>query len=376
MDVVWFAEIKWDYLRTRKQQLILRRPRGLDLLFFEPFVRGRENRHDLRTVDGIRVVTIPFLKSVPSGAARSALNLPAARRLVDAAARARVRAHLRRAGVRPDGSVFILSNVYAIRVATEFGARRLVYDCNDAHADFPGLPAWTRGYQEETLRCANRVIVSSRRLRDDAVRVRGDDRDLFVIGNGVDHAAFRAALSLRALEPRPRPRIGYLGAIAPWFDFELVGAVARSHPAWDFELVGPVLAGAETALERLASLSNVTVKSAVSHDEVPAVLAGFDVGTIPFRLSTLTAGVNPNKLYEYLAAGLPVVSTPFSDDVVAEPGLVARAPDEGSFAAACEQMLAPRAAGERAARAARASEMAAAHDWNRIAHEFWACACG
>ena len=108
---------------------------------------------------------------------------------------------------------------------------------------------------------------------------------------------------------------------------------------------------------------------------MPRVLAGFDVGLIPFRLNALTAGVNPNKLYEYLAAGVPVVSTPFSPDVAADVDAVALAPDAAGFVAACERYLS-RSDDARAHMQARASETAAAHDWSRIAGEFWAYACG
>jgi glycosyltransferase involved in cell wall biosynthesis len=252
-----------------------------------------------------------------------------------------------------------------------------VYDCNDAHAEFPGLPRWTRRYQDLTLRRADRVIVSARALRDEAVRVRKSDHDLFLVGNGVDHAAFRRALPLRVRAAGARPRIGYLGAVAPWFDFELVAAVARARPQWEFVVVGPVLAGAGPEVARLAAATNVVVEPAVSHDDVPRVLAGFDVGIIPFRRTALTAGVNPNKLYEYLAAGLPVVATPFSSEVTPERDIVALAADAEAFVAACEVMLAQRH--DEAARArleSRASEVASAHDWDRIAQEFWACACG
>ncbi len=374
MDVVWFAEIKWDYLRTRKQQLIRRRPDHLAVLYLEPFVRGRRNYQHLRDVDGIRVVTVPFIKSVPSGPVRSALDIPLARHLVDASARSRVRGHLRGAGIDPARSVFIISNVFAIDVALGFAPSRLVYDCNDAHADFPGLPRWSRHHQEKTLLRADRVIVSGKVLREDAIRVRGSDRDVRVVGNGVDYGAFRRALEWRGTS-RPRPRIGYLGAIAPWFDFDLVSAAAAARPQWDFVLVGPVLAGADHALSRLAALPNVSVEPAVSHDDVPRVLAGFDVGLIPFQLNALTAGVNPNKMYEYLAAGVPVVSTPFSPDVEIDASVVARAGDAIGFVAACDRFLsAPDK--DRVRTSAHASEVAAVHDWDRIAQEFWAYACG
>jgi len=376
MDVVWFAEIKWDYLRTRKQQLIRRRPDGLRVLFLEPFVRGKTNHYDVRDVDGVRVVTIPFIKNVPSGPGRRILDVPFARAVVDLSARARTRRHLARAGVDPARAVFVISNVFAIDVAASFKPAHLVYDCNDAHADFPGLPAWSRAYQNRTVRRAGRVIVSAQRLREDVVVARGGDRNVFVVGNGVDFAAFHRAVSMRP-RARARPCIGYLGAIAPWFDFALVEAAAVARPQWDFVLVGPVLAGAQAGVEKLSSLANVSVRPAVPHDDVPRVLAAFDVGLIPFRLTTLTAGVNPNKLYEYLAAGLPVVSTPFSPEVKQDTDVVAPAVDAAALVSACDRFLA--VSGDDAGRArmeAKAGSLASAHDWNGIAKEFWARACG
>jgi len=67
IDVVWFAEIKWDYLRTRKQQLIRRKPDDIRLLYLEPYVRGRDNL-GLRAVDdatSMWCATVPFVKAVP-----------------------------------------------------------------------------------------------------------------------------------------------------------------------------------------------------------------------------------------------------------------------------------------------------------------------
>jgi glycosyltransferase involved in cell wall biosynthesis len=373
MQVVWFAEIKWDYLRTRKQQIIRRRPAGVDLVYLEPWVRGRDNPGRLRERDGIRVATIPFIKAVPGGPLRTLLDVPVARDAVDALARRRVAQRLAEAGVRADGATFVISNVYAIRVARAFHSRRLVYDCNDAHADFPGLPGWTRRYLEETFRGADRVVVTSRALREEAVRLRGGGGEVTVVGNGVDFAAFRRGAGAAPEPAGGEVRIGYLGAIAPWFDFGLVEAMARARPAWRFVLVGPVLAGVESELARLRALPNVDLRPAVAHEDVPGVLRGFSVGIIPFRRTPLTAGVNPNKLYEYLAVGLPAVATPFSPEVDADARTVALADGADGFVRACETFAAARAQAQpRAELEARAVEIAAAHDWDRIAAEFWA----
>lgn len=382
MNVVWFAEIKWDYLRTRKQHLVLRRPEGVDVAFFEPFVKGRENRYDLRPVDGIRAATIPLVKSIPGrGTLRSLLDMSSTRRVVDWVGVRRARRHLASANIDARESTFVVSNIYAVQVARALAPRRLVYDCNDAHSDFPGAPGWARAYRDDLFRAADAVVVSAERLRADAIAARGSDTGVHVIGNGVDFASFRRAAEARAHAPSSHDsvRIGYLGAIAPWLDFELVAALARARPLWTFELIGPIVGGVQMDVAALLTLKNVRHQPAVPHERVPEVLLDFTVGMIPFRRTALTAAVNPNKLYEYLAVGLPVVATPFSSEVAhyaraadGAPVAVAVESDAGGLAKACEAFIAARRdASERARLNQRALAIAAAHDWSTIAAEFW-----
>lgn len=385
MNVVWFAEIKWAYLRTRKQQLVLRRPPGVEVVFFEPYVRGRENRYDLRSVDGIHVATIPFVKSIPGrGALRTLVDQAPVRSTIDAVAKRRVRGSLAALGIDPAESVFVISNIYALHVAQSFSPARLVYDCNDAHSDFPGAPSWARAYRDESFRAAHAVVVSAERLRDDAVNARGSSSNVHVVGNGVDFSAFRrvvaeGAQARTSAAKDATVRIGYLGAIAPWLDFELIAAAARARPRWSFDLVGPVLGGVEMDLAQLLTLGNVRHRPAVSHDSVPGVLLDFTVGMIPFRRTSLTAAVNPNKLYEYLAVGLPTVTTPFSPESQHYAGplheaetVVAVANDANELVKACEALAeARRDASIDTRKRARATAIASAHDWRTIAAQFW-----
>jgi glycosyltransferase involved in cell wall biosynthesis len=204
-----------------------------------------------------------------------------------------------------------------------------------------------------------------------------------VVGNGVDFRAFRRAAEALRTDAAPPPddpvRIGYLGAIAPWLDFDLIAAMARARPRWSFDLVGPVLGGVEMDLAALMTLGNVRHRPAVAHERVPEVLVEFTAGMIPFRQTPLTAAVNPNKLYEYLAVGLPTVATPFSPEVghyagAADDGedVVAIAADANEFVKACESFAAARK--DPAARARverRAVAVASAHDWSTIATQFW-----
>ncbi|MGD8412897.1 MAG: glycosyltransferase [Candidatus Latescibacterota bacterium] len=374
MDIVWFAEIKWDYLKTRKQQIIRRKPDDVKLLYLEPFVRGRDNTFELREEGGILRATVPFVKTVPPGQPlRWVLDTGMGRSLVEGHARSRVRRHIRHAGITGADAGIIISNIYAVGAARRVGGRFLLYDCNDAHADFPGMPAWTRNYFEVTCRAADAVFATSQVLFDDVASVRGGDAGCELLGNGVQYRHFERVRELSGWPPPPEPpRIGYLGAIAPWFDFEAVENVARAHPDWEVSLVGPVVLGVEAEIERLAALPNVSHAAAVPYEDVPNVLGTFTLGIIPFRRNALTRGVNPNKMYEYLAMGLPVVATDFSPEVGRYPELVATSGHPDGFVRSCESLVSMAADPARLAEhRGRAVEAAARHDWSAIADRFW-----
>jgi glycosyltransferase involved in cell wall biosynthesis len=373
-DVVWFAEIKWDYLRTRKQQIIRRKPDGVRLLYLEPYLRGRENLglREVDEVDGMWCATVPFLKAIPGGLLRRVADVAAARSVVDATALSWARRIAARAGFDASASAAVTSNVYAAGVVERFGGRFVAYDCNDAHSEFPGMPAWTRRYFERSCQSADMVIATSAALREDIAALRGD-RQIVFLGNGVDVDHFQSERERLGPAPRPSPPcVGYLGAIAPWFDYDAVERLARERPAWRVHLVGPVLPGAAESAERLAQLENVRVDGAVSYERVPEVLRTFTVGLIPFRYDRLTRAVNPNKMYEYLAMGVPVVATKFSAEVQRYPGLVTAVADADEMVVACEQFVAMEADPARLASFREdAHAVAAQNDWGVIATKFW-----
>ena len=172
--------------------------------------------------------------------------------------------------------------------------------------------------------------------------------------------------------PAERPVIGYLGAIAPWLDFGSLEALARAHADWEVRLVGPVLGGADGSLERLTSLPNVTYGEPVPHEEVPSIVSRFTVGVIPFRYDDLTRGVNPNKMYEYLAMGVPVVTTRFSHEVTEYPDVVHATEPGQPFVEACEAFVSARRDNDkRGIIHDRSVQIARDHDWSVIAESFW-----
>jgi GT2 family glycosyltransferase len=134
-----------------------------------------------------------------------------------------------------------------------------------------------------------------------------------LLPNAADFDFFSApCLRSKQLTGIPKPIVGYFGAIASWFDYDLMYRVATSRPQYSFVLIGAL--GLEEAvigkeITRFRHLPNVFLLGHKDYSELPSYLAHFDVCIIPFVINQLTRAADPVKLYEYLSQGKPVVST-------------------------------------------------------------------
>jgi glycosyltransferase involved in cell wall biosynthesis len=135
------------------------------------------------------------------------------------------------------------------------------------------------------------------------------------------------------------PVVGFAGNLmSSKVDFPLLETLARERPDWTLLLIGPVRADAQEALERVLRHENVRWLGPKEYDELPKYVAAFDVGLIPYLANTYTQSCFPLKLYEYLAAGKPVVASGLPELAGREPDVVV-ANDASSFIAAIEASL-------------------------------------
>ncbi len=224
------------------------------------------------------------------------------------------------------------------------GERMVIYHCVDEYAEFSGVPKEVIIRMEQDLiRRADLVFTSAEKLCEERRAL--NPRTHFV-PHGVDVAHFSRALEPSTdvpagLRTLPKPVIGFFGLLADWVDLDMIAALARARPTWSFALVGK----SQTDLSMLQGLPNVHLLGQQPYTSLPGYCRGFDVGLIPFRMNELTLRVNPLKMREYLAAGLPVVSTPLPE-VVRYNGLVRIATNEAGFVQAIEAALAGRSPAE------------------------------
>lgn len=186
---------------------------------------------------------------------------------------------------------------------------KVIYDCMDEHAGFSNTSEELLALEPTLMNRADAVVASSDFLYQKA---RNLNPSVHLIRNAGEFEYFSVKPNYTPIDMAnvKKPIIGYIGAIADWFDMELVYELARDNPQWNFVLVGDTYYSDTSEIEKL---QNVFLLGEKMYPELPAYLHSFDVCLIPFLIKPLTLATNPVKVYEYLSAGKPVVSTPLPE---------------------------------------------------------------
>ena len=250
----------------------------------------------------------------------------------------------------------------ALHMAGRMGECAVVYDITDDWTQLtqrPWLQELTRAQDRALCQKADAVIVCSERLRE---LKEGLTDSLHLIPNGVDAAHYLSVSDVA--QPLPadaagwrHPILGYTGTVHPdRVDLALVEVLARRLPAATIALVGPNQLD-PAMIQRLKALGNVVLTGPKPYARIPDYMRAFDVCITPHLVTPFTESLNPIKLWEYLAAGKPIIATPvagFRD----YPDLVHLASDAEAFVNKLAQALS-----EDASVAVQRREEARRHSW-------------
>jgi UDP-galactopyranose mutase len=334
-DLICLSHLRWNFVFQRPQHL-LGRAAGERRVFFveEPFATDGEPFLEQRTSpEGVRVC-VPHLPD-PNLASPATLEVLA--RLLHAL----VEEH---EIVRP--VVWHYSPMWE-PVFRGVDASAVVYDCMDELSAFRFAPPELLERERSLLRRADLVFTGGRSLWE-AKRDQHPSVHCFPSSVDVEHwrQAREGLPEPVDMADIPHPRLGYAGVIDERLDLDLIREAAARRPDWHWVLVGPVAKIDPASVPRSP---NVHLLGGKEYTELPAYMAHWDVALMPFALNESTRFISPTKTPEYLAAGLPVVSTPVRDVVrtYGEPGLVEIAAAPDSWIAACERALEDRDPGRR-----------------------------
>jgi len=213
------------------------------------------------------------------------------------------------------------------KYATAFHKPRIIYDYVDEIRVFDGDFREMVQDHERLVRESHLVITTADQLYQATRNLRSD---AILCPNGVDYAHFEITRESNKQSPpddlvpiikRGNPVVGYYGALAEWFDYQLVMDLARQRTDLSFVVIGPDYDG--TMHPAFLDLPNVDWLGVKSYETLPNYLAYFDVAMIPFMLNEITHATSPLKLFEYMAGGKPVVVTPMHESIRYDGVLVA-----------------------------------------------------
>ena len=205
--------------------------------------------------------------------------------------------------------ILLISELYLYQLAEFVNYKLLIYRKTDDYQYFKGYPKSLLKKEKELINKADIVFVTAKKIKKDLEL--SYNKKIHYLPNGVESARFTSQNISFPDEFKniPKPRIIYIGTISSWFDKDLIKFCAFQNPKLNFIVIGP----SSINMSDLKSYKNIYILGGIPYDEVPSYLINSDVGIIPLRIDNLSRSINPVKLYEYLAAGLPVVSSFFED---------------------------------------------------------------
>ena len=337
----------WDYDPTSKHHIMKLLSRTNDIVWinYHGTRRPRMTKADVRhCLTAIGRVARGVVQVTPSIVQATPLVIPGATHpLMQKLHEKMVIAQIRKAVRAVDGARVKPLQIWSFAPDVPYIAGRLneecfIYYCVDEHSRFDGVDTERIATAEaETIRRADLTITSSEPLLDSKRAIRSDT---ILMRHGVEYDHFASAW--REVLPCPddiasvpQPVMGFFGVVHHWIDVRLIAAVARLRPQYSFVLIGDCFVD----VSALEALPNVFLLGRRPHAQLPSYCARFSAALMPFERTVMTRNVNPIKMCEYLAAGLPIVSTSLPeaqrlDQVIT----IADTPER--FAAACDDVLA------------------------------------
>jgi UDP-galactopyranose mutase len=324
IDVICFSHLRWNFVYQRPQHLMSRfANQGRVFFIEEPLPTDGDERLDIVEESGNIFVCIPRLHSPQAETAKKIAD-----KLSDLC--------LDRGITR---YIAWFYTPMMVDWSRKLSPLAVVYDCMDELSAFKNAPPQLREQERRLFEKADLVFTGGMSLYE---AKKAQHHSVHGFPSSIDTKHFAKAKAIAYDVPEqasiPHPRIGFVGVIDERSDLELIGAVADLCPDHSFVMVGPVVKIEESSLPRRENIHYLGPKN---YDELPGILSGWDVAMMPFALNESTRYISPTKTPEYLAAGLPVVSTAIADVVrpYGDLGLVNIAATPEEFAVAISEAL-------------------------------------
>lgn len=300
-NIICFSHLRWDFVFQRPQHLLTRLAKNFTIFYIEEPILDTDgdayySYHDR----GDLQVVVPHLSK---GLNHEAITVEL-KGLLD--------------NFMKGKSLASYTFWYYTPMALEFSRKHqpelVVYDCMDELSAFKFAPQSLKELEKELLKKADIVFTGGQSLYE---AKKDQHSNIHPFPSSIDKKHFKSARTIRAALNKPEVKtdgftLGFYGVIDERFDIELIKGIADARPNWQIVLIGPVV---KIDPAQLPTNKNIQYPGSKNYEELPAYLAEWDFALIPFLLNESTKFISPTKTPEYLAAGVPVVSTAIRDVV-------------------------------------------------------------
>lgn len=337
MNVLVFSHLRWNFVFQRPQQLMTRCAREHQVFFWEePHYGARIPQLEIYHSDPNVTVIVPNL---PANLSADHCCRLERQLLADMLADYHI-----------DDRVLWYYTPLALQFSRGLDCEAVVYDCMDELSAFRGAPPGLRFAEAELFRKADLVFTGGKSLYESK---KHQNPSVHCFPSSIDRKFFCTARDFHNdpedQAPIPHPRLGFCGVIDERMDIDLLAGIAALRPDWHFIMLGPVV---KIERSELPANTNIHYLGSKDYRSLPSYFANWDAGLLPFARNESTRFISPTKTPEYLAAGLPVVSTSITDvvDPYGRNGLVHIADSPERFVAEAEKALLSRNAPDRLAK--------------------------
>jgi UDP-galactopyranose mutase len=327
-DLVCYSHLRWGFVYQRPQHLMSRFARERRVFFIEEAERTEAAKASLVTrvceQSGVNVITPLIPRQMEEQRVSGVITKLLAKQF---------------AAERIEDYVAWFYTPMALDLMPPTRPAFVVYDCMDELSLFAGAPSELVAKEQDLFRIANLVFTGGASLFE---AKRRQHKSVYSFPSSVDSEHFMQARTLPDTagdqKELPHPRLGYAGVIDERMDLPLITAVADARTEWQIVMIGPI---AKISPADLPQRPNIHWLGLKAYSELPRYFAGWDIALMPFAMNEATRYISPTKTPEYLAAGLPVVSTPVRDVVrqYGQLGLARIASSAHEFIQEAEQAL-------------------------------------
>lgn len=354
LDLVCLSHLRWNFVWQRPQHLLSRFARAGRVFFVEEPIFTDESAARLEITRHESNVTV-VVPHIPNQQIEQ--NQEIQRELLDQLL----------SGQNIENFILWFYTPMAYGFAAHLKPQITIYDCMDELSAFRGAPPELLDREKSLFAAADAVFTGGQSIyeakKDKHPRV-------YAFPSSIEVEHFEKARTITQ-EPTdqqsiPHPRLGFVGVIDERFDAELLEALAALRPDWQFVMIGPIV---KISFDSLPQAANIHYLSGKKYEELPGYLGGWDVALLLFALNDATRFISPTKTPEYLAAGLPVVSTPIRDVVrpYGDLGLVRIADTPAGFVQSCEAALNE----DRSARLLKVDEFLSHNSWDKTQRQMY-----